>query len=133
MDSVTIRSSCQKDLRRRSPNYLSTRKTRSVTAPTQWPNWFGILILRAGQHESDWKPRWCPGFETPAAESGNGGVIQNRITDALLHHGIHGQPAVGIDTDHGDATPGDMAAARLVGIIGSRRAEHERLAIPHCG
>src|SRR5438067_12316689 len=135
MDSATIRSSCQKDLKRRSPNYRARRKTRSVIARTQWANWFGILILRAGQHESDWNanPRRRSWFETPAAESGNGGVIQNRITDALLHHGIHRQPTVGIDTDHGDATPGDMAAARFVGIIGSRRAEHERLRISHCG
>src|SRR5947208_4781436 len=125
MDSVTIRFSSQKDLKRRSTNYRPTRKTRSVIAPKRWPNWFGILILRAGQHESDWNAnsRWCSWFETPAAEGGNGGVIQNRITDALLHHGIDGQSAVGIDTDHGDAAPGDMPAARLVGIVGSRRAE----------
>src|SRR5205814_10029113 len=54
MDSVTIRFSSQKDLKRRSPNYRPTRKTRSVIAAKRWPNWFGILILRAGQHESDW-------------------------------------------------------------------------------
>src|SRR5438105_13340693 len=120
MDSVTIRFSCQKDLRRRSPNYLSTRKTRSVTAPTQWPNWFGILILRAGQHESDWNAnaRWCPGFETPAAESGNGGVIQNWITDALLHHVFDGQHVVVIDTDDGDAPKGDLVATSSEMILG---------------
>src|SRR5437762_484401 len=61
------------------------------------------------------------------------GVIQNRITDALPHHGIDGQPTIGIDTDYGDAAPGDMAAARFVGVIGSRRAEHERLGISHGG
>src|SRR5437762_2691889 len=135
MDSVTIRFSYQKDLKRRSPNYRPTRKTRSVIAPKRWPNWFGISTLRAGQHESDWNanPRWCSWFETPAAEGGNGGVIQNRITDALLHHGIDGQPTIGIDTDYGDAAPGDMPAARFVGIIGSRRAQHERLGISHGG
>src|SRR5881227_3698469 len=134
MDSATIRSSCQKDLKRRSPNYLPTRKTRSVIARTQWPNWFVILILRAGQHESDWNtnPCWRSWFETPAAESGNGGVIQNGITDALLHHGIHGQPTVGIHSDHGDAAPGNMTAARFVWVIRPRRVKHEHLRISHC-
>src|SRR5205807_9797435 len=104
MDSVTIRSSRQKDLRRRSPNYRPRRKTRSVIAPKRWPNWFGVSILRARQHESDWNadPRWYSWFETPAAESGNGGVVQNRITNASLHHGIDGPSAVRIDADHGD-------------------------------
>src|SRR5205809_3621180 len=135
MDSVTIRFSSQKDLKRRSPNCRPTRKTRSVIAPKRWPNWFGISILRAGQHESDWNadPYWCSWFETTAAESGNGGVIQNRITDALVHHGIDGPSTVRIDTNHGDAAPGDMAAARFVRVIRSRRAEHERLSISHGG
>src|SRR5437762_14054626 len=77
MDSVTIRFSSQKDLKRRSPNYRPTRKTRSVIAPKRWPNWFGISTLRAGQHESDWNanPRWCSWFETPAAEGGDGGEL----------------------------------------------------------
>src|SRR5437588_1842794 len=121
-----IRSSSHKDLKRRSPNYLPRRKMRSVIAPKQWANWFGILILRAGQHESDWNanPRWCSRFETPAAKSGNGGIIQNRITDALLHHGVDGPSTVRIDVDHGDTTSGNMAAARFVWIIWSRRAEH---------
>jgi len=61
MDSVMIQSSFQKDLKRRSPNYRPKRKTRSVIARRRWPNWFGILILRAGQHESDRdaNPRGC--------------------------------------------------------------------------
>src|SRR5438309_7516682 len=135
MDSVMIQSSFQKDLKRPSPNYRPRRKTRSVIARKRWPNWFGILILRAGQHESDRyaNPRGGSWSETPAAESGNGGVIQNGITDALLHHGIHSQPAVGIHSDHGNATSGAMAAARFVWVIGSRRAEHERLRISYCG
>src|SRR5207248_10818385 len=117
MDSVTIRFSSQKDLKRRSPNYRPTRKTRSVIAPKRWPNWFGILILRAGQHESDWNAnsRWCSWFETPAAEGGNGGVIQNRITDALLHHGIEGQSAIWIYSVHVYTAFGLMAAERYRG------------------
>src|SRR5205085_520159 len=63
---------------------------------------------------------------------GNGGVIQHGITDALLHHGIHGQPTVGIHSDHGDAAPGNMAAARFVWVIRPRRVKHERLRISHC-
>src|SRR5438132_8218428 len=135
MDSVTIRFSSQKDLKKPSPNCRSTRKTRSVIAPKRWPNWFGISILRACQHESDWNtdPRWCSWFETPAAESGNGGVVQNRITDALLHHRIDGPSAVRIDADHGDTASGNMVAARFVWVIRPRRAEHERLRISHRG
>src|SRR6266446_7523533 len=69
MDSVMIQSSFQKDVKRRSPNYRPRRKTRSVIARKRWPNWFGILILRAGQHESDRdaNPRGGSWFETPAA------------------------------------------------------------------
>src|ERR1700719_5099136 len=97
MDSVTIRSSCRKDLKRRSRNYRPRRKTRSVIARKRWPSSFGILILRAGQHESDGDadPCWCSWFETPAAESGNGGVIQNRITDALLIMASTASPLLG--------------------------------------
>src|SRR5438874_6651605 len=135
MDSGMIRSSFQKDLKERSPNYPPRRKTRSVIARRRWPNWFGILIVRAGQHESDRDAnlRGCSWFETPATESGNSGVIQNGITDALLHHGIHSQSAVGIDSDHGDAAPDNMAAARFVWVIRPRCAQHERLRISHCG
>src|SRR5436190_3456801 len=134
MDSVTIRSSFKKDLKRRSRNYRPRRKTSSVIARKPWPSSFGILILRAGQHEidRDANPPGCSWFETPAAESGNGGVIQNGITDALLHHGIHGQPTVGIHSDHGDAAPGNMAAARFVWVIRPRRVKHERLSISLC-
>ena len=38
-----------------------------------------------------------PGSKRQWVERKNGGGIQNRITDALLHHGIHGQPAVGMN------------------------------------
>src|SRR4029077_11954463 len=134
MDSGTMLSSFQKDLKRRSRNYRPRRKTPSVIARKRWPSSFGILILRAGYHESDRdaNPLGCSWFETPAAESGNGGVIQNGITDALLHHGSHGEPAVGIHSDHGDAAPGNMAAARFVWVIRPRRAKRERLRISHC-
>ena len=43
------------------------------------------------------------------------------------------KPAVGINADHGDAAPGNMAAARFVWVIRPRRAERERLRISHCG
>src|SRR5207237_9503444 len=96
-----IRSSSHKDLKRRSPNYLPRRKMRSVIAPKQWANWFGILILRAHQHESDWNanPRWCSWFETPATKSGNGGGIQKRITHALLDNSIELSSSNGVERD----------------------------------
>src|SRR5437763_6190652 len=64
-------------------------------------------------------------------ECGNGGIIQNRITDALLHPHVGSEARDGIYANDGDTASSEVAAARFVGVIRPRRTEREDFPVTH--